>query len=295
MNSGLDRLAAQLHEAAISAGQVAEEREHFDQETDLGSVSHAPDRGRIGAGSAPGQARQSRIMNQLGGLACQASVSPADAECSRVGCGQTVTVRLVLRHGDSAYDYCDLDWPHVTKTLRARGLEVTDTTGNIWTVRAEFPHWEIWQSGSSGIYYALTSFGGVGVSVHAFLVGTLRAGMLAAEQARASEVKADEASEALATGLMEPQPHPVAGVVHHEQDSHGAVAWPRRVPPGAVERSAGHTGHTTQHAVHRVAGTGVAAPGEQDTAPGLVETVRASRQPRHPGRAEGRTGQALPG
>jgi hypothetical protein len=99
---------------------------------------------------------------------------------------------LMLRHGDQAYDYCDLDWPHAAETLRARGLDVTDTTGNMWTVRAEFPHWEIWQSRSSSIYYALTSFGGVGVSVHAFLVGTLRAGMLAAEQARASAVNAQE-------------------------------------------------------------------------------------------------------
>jgi len=149
-----------------------------------------------------------------------------------------VTVRLVLRHGDPAYDYCDLDWPRVTETLRARGLDVTDTTGNIWTVRAEFGHWEIWQSGSSGIYYALTSFGGVGVSVHAFLVGRLRAGMLAAEQARASAVNAQDTSEAPATGPMEPPPHPVAGVAQHEQDCHGAVAWPRRVPttPGAVGR-----------------------------------------------------------
>jgi len=101
-----------------------------------------------------------------------------------VGCGETATVRLMLRHGDPAYDYCDLDWPRVTETLRARGLDVTDTTGNIWTIRAESAGWEIWQSTSSGIYYALTSFGGAGVSVHAFLVGTLRAAMLAAEQNR---------------------------------------------------------------------------------------------------------------
>ena len=109
---------------------------------------------------------------------------PAGAGCSRVGCGETATVRLMLRHGDPAYDYCDLDWPRVTETLRARGLDVTDTTGNIWTIRAESAGWEIWQSTSSGIYYALTSFGGAGVSVHAFLVGTLRAAMLAAEQNR---------------------------------------------------------------------------------------------------------------
>src|SRR6266852_1150530 len=116
-DSGLDRLAAQLHEAAISAGQVAEEREHFDQETHVRPVSHGPCAGRIGAGGATEQAGRSRIMNQLGGLACQASVSPAGAACSRVGCGETATVRLVLRHGDPPYDYCDLDWPRVTETL----------------------------------------------------------------------------------------------------------------------------------------------------------------------------------
>jgi hypothetical protein len=109
-----------------------------------------------------------------------------------VGCGENATVRLVLRSGDAPYDYCDLDWPRVTETLRARGLDVADTTGNIWTVRAEFSNWEIWQAASSGIYYALTSSGGVGVSVHAFLAGTLRAAMLAAGQRRASEANAQE-------------------------------------------------------------------------------------------------------
>jgi hypothetical protein len=183
-DSGLDRLAVQLHEAAISAGQVAE-REHFDQETHMRPVGHAPGPGRIGAGRATTQAGRSRIMNQLGRLACQASVSPAGAACSRVGCGEAATVRLMLRHGDPAYHYCDLDWPRVTETLRARGLDVTDTTGDIWTIHAEFSDWKIWRSTNSGAYYALTSFDGVGASVRAFLVGTLRAGMLAAEQARA--------------------------------------------------------------------------------------------------------------
>jgi hypothetical protein len=153
-------------------------------------------------------------MNQLGVLACQASVSPAAAACSRVSCGEATTVRLMLRHGDPAYDYCDLDWPGVTETLQARGLDVTDTTGDIWTIHAEFSNWEIWRSTSSGAYYALTSFGGVGVSVHAFLVGTLRAGMLAAEQARGSGVNAQDRSATPTTGRMEPQPHPVAGLAH---------------------------------------------------------------------------------
>jgi len=186
-------------------------------------------------------------MSQFGGLACQASVPPTGTGCSRVGCGETATVRLVLRHGDPAYDYCDLDWPRVTETLRARGLDVTDTTGNIWTVRAEFGHWEIWQSTSSGIYYALTSFGGVGVSVHAFLWAGCARACWPPEQARASAVNAHDTSEAPATGPMEPPPHPVAGVAQHEQDSHGAVAWPRRVPtaPGAVGALTGHTEHAT--------------------------------------------------
>jgi hypothetical protein len=172
----------------MSACPVSGERRRFDREL-LKPVTQL-----AGAGSATAQAGRPRIMGRSGGLACQASVPPAGAGCSRVGCGEAVTVRLILRHDDPAYDYCDLDWPRVTETLRARGLDVTDTTGNIWTVRAEFPHWEIWQSGSSGIYYALTTFGGVGVSVHAFLAGTLRAGMLAAGQARANGANAEELS-----------------------------------------------------------------------------------------------------
>ncbi len=151
---------------------------------------------------------RSEIMNEhagFAGLVCQASIAPPGVQCAYGTCQATATVRLMLRHGHPPYDYCEVDWPRVTDTLRTRGQTVTDTTGDMWTVRAEFANWEIWQSKSSGVYYALTSFGGRGVSVHAYLAGTLRAGMRAAEQNRTS-------AETPATGPMTPQPHAVAGV-----------------------------------------------------------------------------------
>jgi len=132
-----------------------------------------------------GGGQAGEIMSSHAGLVCQASMAPEGAECAYGHCRAPAEVRLVLRDGDQGHDYCEIDWPRVTHALKARGQTPTDTTGDIWTIRAEFPNWDVWHVQVSGVYYALTSFGGEGVSVHAYLVGALRAGMLAAERARA--------------------------------------------------------------------------------------------------------------
>jgi len=135
------------------------------------------------------QHERSKIMN---GPVCEASIAPGGAKCAYGHCQATADVRLVLRQGDPPFDYCEVHWPHVTDALRARGQTVTDTTGTIWTIRAEFQNWDIWHVKVSGVYYALTTFGGEGVSVHAYLIGALRARMLAAqEERRSSDVPAD--------------------------------------------------------------------------------------------------------
>ncbi len=121
----------------------------------------------------------------MNGLVCQASIAPQGARCVYGRCTDPASVRLVLREGHPPYDYCEVDWPHVTHSLATRGQTVTDTTGDIWTIRAEFPRWDIWHVRVSGVYYALTTFAGEGVSVHAYLIGALRERMLAAEQSRA--------------------------------------------------------------------------------------------------------------
>ena len=139
-------------------------------------------------------ARRGTVQTHTGraGLVCQASIAPQGATCAYSRCTAPADVRLVLREDGPAYDYCEVDWPHVTHSLGTRGQTVTDTTGGIWTIRAEFPQWDVWHVKVSGVYYALTSFGGEGVSVHAYLIGALRARMLAAqEERRSSDVPAD--------------------------------------------------------------------------------------------------------
>src|SRR5260370_26521629 len=138
----------------------------------------------------------------MNGLVCQASIAPDGATCAYGHCQAPADVRIVLRHGDPPYDYCEVDWPRVTAALRARGQEAQDTSGIIWTLRAEFPRWDIWHVQVSGVYYALTTFAGDGVSVHAYLVGTLRARMSAAQDSKAN---------APAPGPRTPQSLPAAG------------------------------------------------------------------------------------
>src|SRR5260370_38951250 len=138
----------------------------------------------------------------MNGLVCEASIAPPGATCAYGHCQATADVRLVLREGHPAYDYCEIDWPRVSRALGTRAQEVQDTTGIIWTLRAEFPNWDIWHVKVSGVYYALTTFHGEGVSVHAYLVGTLRARMLAAQESRANDS---------AAGPGTPKSLPVAG------------------------------------------------------------------------------------
>ena len=132
----------------------------------------------------------------MNGLVCQASIPPQGATCAYGRCEAPADVRLVLRHGDAPYDYCEIDWPHITHSLGTRGQSVTDTTGDIWAIRAELPRWDIWHVKVSGVYYALTTFGGEGVSVHGYLIGVLRARMLAAQEERNSSYLPDSSQRA---------------------------------------------------------------------------------------------------
>jgi hypothetical protein len=110
---------------------------------------------------------------------------PPGATCCL--CGTVAAVRLVTRHGDDPTDYCDLlHWPPVAAGIRARGLDLVDTTGDLAAVKAEFGTWDIWRS-SSGRLYASTVLGnGQGTTVDAFLIGPLREQMLKIETGRVS-------------------------------------------------------------------------------------------------------------
>jgi hypothetical protein len=90
-------------------------------------------------------------------------------------------VRLVTHHGAEPADYCELDWPLISESVVALGRAIVDVTGDPWTVRAEFPNWDVFQS-SSGRFYASTSLNGQGTTVDAYLVGELRAQMVKTER-----------------------------------------------------------------------------------------------------------------
>jgi hypothetical protein len=115
------------------------------------------------------------------GLTCQASVPPPGATCACPYCCSTAAVRLVTHHGAEPADYCELDWPLVSESIAALGQAVVDVTGDLWTVCAEFPNWDVFQS-STGRFYASTSLDGQGTTVDAYLVGELRAQMVKTER-----------------------------------------------------------------------------------------------------------------
>jgi hypothetical protein len=120
------------------------------------------------------------------GLTCQVSFAPPGATCAFPYCFSTAVVRLVTHHGAEPNDYCELDWPLISESIAAHGQAIVDVTGDLWTARAEFPNWDIFQS-CTGRFYASTSLGGQGATVDAYLIGDLQAQMVKAErQARQS-------------------------------------------------------------------------------------------------------------
>jgi len=123
-------------------------------------------------------------MSEHHRIACQVSIPPQGAECSHECCATPAVVRLVTHHGADPTDWCDLDWRRVRATILARGHTIVDTTGDVWSLRAEFPNWHIWES-CTGLFYATANFDGQGTTVHSYLIGKLRAEIMAGETAKA--------------------------------------------------------------------------------------------------------------
>ncbi len=116
-------------------------------------------------------------------IACQASIPPEGAECSHDYCASTAVVRLVTHRGAGPADFCDLEWRRVRATIMARGHTITDITGDVWTLRAEFPHWHVWEC-VTGLFYATANFDSQGTTVYAYLIGKLRMEIAAVEDAK---------------------------------------------------------------------------------------------------------------
>ena len=136
-------------------------------------------------------------MSEHHRIACQASIPPPGAECGYEYCRSPAVVRLVTHQGADPAGYCDLDWRRVRATILARGYPITDITGDVWALRAECPHWHIWEC-CTGLFYATANFDGQGTTVCSYLVGKLRMEIAAAQTAKAM---ARESAKVSALGL----------------------------------------------------------------------------------------------
>jgi hypothetical protein len=132
------------------------------------------------------------IMTTSPGLEYQAALPPEGATCDGDRCRSVALVRLIVPRpkiaGDdhagplAVWEMCDLHWPSLRWACENSGHPVTDTTGSLRGVAAEFPTWNVWCS-DGGRLYAATYTGGPdgphGITVDAWLAGQLRAKMRA--------------------------------------------------------------------------------------------------------------------
>lgn len=119
----------------------------------------------------------------------QATIPPPGAACSEDGCCSVavvrVTVSLARRTADvmpgngqqpAAWDTCELHWPRFRYACVRGGHAIADASGDPAQLKADFPAWRLWTSVDAGRLYATARTpGGQGTTVHACLVGQLRA------------------------------------------------------------------------------------------------------------------------
>ncbi len=142
------------------------------------------------------------IMSRHPALTYQVTTPPAYSTCQGDLCGSVAAVRLTIPrprftadglHDDDGalvtWDTCDLHWPSLRDTCVRSGHQIVDQTGDLRRLSAEFTVWNIWRSDQGRLYASARLNGSVqGTTVHAYLVGHLRAQMESMQRAEARHV-----------------------------------------------------------------------------------------------------------
>jgi len=119
----------------------------------------------------------------------QATMPPDDTTCGMRSCSARATVRTVIppsrfeadgvdhSQDPSTFDTCVCHWPIMRAAVLGNGHEITDTTGDIEALKADYPTWSVFRSDSGRLYAAACRGTGLGITLDAWLAGQLRAQM----------------------------------------------------------------------------------------------------------------------